>query len=291
MARAALRLAQNVPGEFFVDETCIDCDQCRKIAPAVFARWDGGEQSFVRAQPDDTAGRLRATMALVTCPTASIGTTTKIDVRPAVEALPEEIAPDVFFCGFAAESSFGASSWLVRRPAGNILVDSPRAAVPLLRRIEALGGVQTLFLTHRDDVADHAKLRARFGCERILHTADVTAGTRDVERQISGHDTIRLDDDALIIPVPGHTKGSAALLIRDQYLFTGDHLWWSGSRGCLHASRDVCWYSWPAQVRSLERLLDHGFTWILPGHGRPFHTPGPGAMRAEIERLLAALTA
>jgi len=62
---------------------------------------------------------------------------------------------NVSFCGYTAESSFGAWSYFVERPqGGNVLVDSPRAAGPLLKELERRGGVATMFLTHRDDVAE-----------------------------------------------------------------------------------------------------------------------------------------
>lgn len=61
---------------------------------------------------------------------------------------------DVCFCGYASEQSYGAQSWLIVRRDGNVLVDSPRAAKPLLAEIERLGGVRFMFPTHRDDVAD-----------------------------------------------------------------------------------------------------------------------------------------
>src|SRR6266850_6898546 len=128
VARAALRLAENAPGEVYVDSTCIDCETCRAVAPATFARNAGAGQSIVSRQPQGPAELRRALMALVSCPTASIGTVNKQDVSAAAAALPEEIEPGsgVYYCGYAAESSFGASSWLVRRPGGNVLVDSPR---------------------------------------------------------------------------------------------------------------------------------------------------------------------
>lgn len=66
------------------------------------------------------------------------------------------------------------------RPEGNVLVDSPRFAAPLVRRIEAMGGVALMFLTHRDDVADHEKFHQHFGCQRIVHEADVTRPTAGV---------------------------------------------------------------------------------------------------------------
>ena len=37
MANPKKRVPENVPGDFFVDSTCIDCDACRQIAPTVFA--------------------------------------------------------------------------------------------------------------------------------------------------------------------------------------------------------------------------------------------------------------
>jgi glyoxylase-like metal-dependent hydrolase (beta-lactamase superfamily II)/ferredoxin len=289
MARIAERLSQNVTGEFYVDDSCIDCDICRQIAPAVFDRSRAVEKSFVHRQPETKVEEQRALQALVACPTASIGTVHGLNAAAAARAFPEPIAGEVFFCGFAAEASFGATSYLIRRPEGNILVDSPRRAAPLMRRIDDLGGVSLMFLTHRDDVADHRAFHRRFGCSRILHRDDVTRSTVEVEVQPEGHDPIPLAGDLLVIPVPGHTAGSTALLYRDTFLFTGDHLWWSPERERLHASRDVCWYSWPEQKRSIERLLDHRFEWILPGHGRRLHAGSPEAMRSEIERLLAAL--
>jgi len=70
MANPAARLPDNAPGDFYVDSSCIDCDTCRRVAPSVFE--EGSGHSFVGAQPLDDAGRRRALMALVACPTASI---------------------------------------------------------------------------------------------------------------------------------------------------------------------------------------------------------------------------
>lgn len=285
MARPALRLAQNVPGEFFVDSSCIDCDTCRQLAPEVFTRSDDVGLSVVARQPAGDEQRTRALMALVACPTSSIGAEPKADARDAARRFPEPIEDAVSYCGYTAESSFGASSYLVQRPQGNLLVDSPRAAAPLLDRIDQLGGVRVMFLTHRDDVADHARIRRRFGCERIIHANEPVAA----ERRLEGRDPIPLADDLIAIPVPGHTRGSTALLYREKFLFTGDHLWWSEEGDGLNVSRSVCWWNWSEQKRSVERLLDFRFEWVLPGHGRRFRAPSAAAMRAELERLVKRL--
>lgn len=136
-------------GGFYVDKTCIDCDTCRWMVPATFARV--GEQSAVTAQPATAEQRHAALQvgcgtcrhvgeqqvvtkrskesttfphplpqALLACPTFSIHC---IDRRPgelkaAQESFPLPIpgCPSVFHTGFAAESSFGATAYFIRRP-------------------------------------------------------------------------------------------------------------------------------------------------------------------------------
>ena len=284
MASLEQRLPDNAPGPFFVDRTCIDCDACRRIAPAVFA--EGPDHSYVARQPGDDRDRLRAMMALVACPTGSIGVSPRADARAAIAAFPETVDENVSFCGFTSRDSFGAWSYLVERPEGNVLVDSPRAIPRLLSELERRGGLSMLFLTHRDDVADHESFRRRFGCERVLHQADRTPGTAGVERFLTGEDPVPLAEDLIAIPTPGHTRGHAVLLYRDRYLFTGDHLAWSSRRERLVAFRDACWYSWKEQTRSMERLLDFRFEWVLPGHGAWHRADSPEAMRRELEKCV-----
>jgi glyoxylase-like metal-dependent hydrolase (beta-lactamase superfamily II)/ferredoxin len=287
MARAADRLSHNAAGDFFVDSSCIDCDTCRWMAPSTFVEREG--QASVRRQPEDGEETRRALMALVSCPTGSIGTLEKHDTADVLASLPDPIADGVYHCGFHSESSFGAASYLVVRKQGqgngNVLVDSPRFTRPLVRRLEELGGVATMFLTHRDDVADHRKFREHFGCERILHERDFGTSTRDVERPLSGDEPLALDEEILLVPTPGHTRGSTCLLYRERFLFTGDHLAWSETRGHIYAFRSACWYDWPTLVRSAERLSALSFEWILPGHGRRCHFPRE-QMPGEMERAL-----
>jgi glyoxylase-like metal-dependent hydrolase (beta-lactamase superfamily II)/ferredoxin len=289
MALVELKRPENVSGDFFVDSSCIDCDLCRQIAPDSFTR--AGEQSIVYSQPQTEAEEFAALKALVSCPTSSIGALGTHNTRAAVRAYPEPVAENVYFCGFAAESSYGASSYFVRRESGNILVDSPRFARPLAKQIEALGGVKYLFLTHRDDVADHEKWAAHFHAERLMHSDDVGRSTKNIERVLSGNEVIPFADDVLLIPTPGHTRGHMVLLYRERFLFAGDHLWWSPNYQSLYASPNVCWYNWNEQTRSMERLTEYSFEWVLPGHGRRFHA-GAEEMRRQllacVERMKAS---
>ena len=71
MASPARRLPTNVVGDIFVDDTCINCDTCRQLAPGVFA--ERGAYSAVVRQPANETERRAALRAVLACPTGSIG--------------------------------------------------------------------------------------------------------------------------------------------------------------------------------------------------------------------------
>jgi glyoxylase-like metal-dependent hydrolase (beta-lactamase superfamily II)/ferredoxin len=289
MAHLTQRRPENVSGDFYVDQSCIDCDTCRWMTPEIFH--EAGGQSAVHHQPQTATERLRAMQALLACPTASIGTVEKpTDVKAAQQSFPILIAENVYHCGYHAENSYGAASYLIQRPTGNVLVDSPRFAPPLVKQIEAMGGIQYLYLTHRDDVADHQKFHDHFGCQRVLHQDDIGNGTRGIEIPLSGTDPVQLEPDLLILPVPGHTKGHTVLLYQHQFLFTGDHLAWSEDLHQLIAFRRACWYSWPVLIESMKTLQNYDFEWVLPGHGRRFNSDRQ-TMHQQLQKCLDWMTA
>lgn len=282
MARLTARRPENVEGDLFVDSTCIDCDTCRWMAPEVFGR--EGDLSAVYAQPKTPEQRIQALKALLSCPTASIGTVTPPrDIKQAQSLLPDLIENNVYHCGYHSEKSYAAASYFIQRPAGNILVDSPRFTPPLVKRLETMGGVKYLYLTHRDDVADHVKFQKYFDCDRILHQDDITPDTQSIEIQLKGQAPYQLTPDITIIPVPGHSKGHTVLLYQNQFLFTGDHLAWSAYLGHLYGFRRFCWYSWSEQIKSMKKLTNYPFEWVLPGHGRRYHSNN---MATELQKCI-----
>ena len=274
MAKDSLKRPENAPGDFFVDSTCIDCDTCRWVGRGMFTR--EGDMSAVTRQPSTDAERQKAFQALLSCPTASIGCTgDKKILYDTGLSFPIPITDKVYYLGYSSESSFGAASWLITRPEGNVMVDSPRTNGTLGKRIEAMGGVKTMFFTHRDDVADHQEWSDRFGCKRVIHKDDLSVGTRGMELQLEGTDPYELAKGLLIIPVPGHTKGHCVLLFENRVLFTGDHLEYDEDVQKLRAFDEFCWYDWNKQVSSMEKLLNYEFEWVLPGHGRMHHAAKP----------------
>lgn len=281
MANPKKRVAENVAGDFFVDSTCIDCDACRQIAPAVFG--DAAETSFVKAQPASNAERREALRALLACPTGSIGCLSDGDVKAVMNDFPLVVEEPVYYCGYNSPKSYGGNSYFIQHAAGNWLIDSPKFVKPLVRQLEALGGVSNIFLTHRDDVADAERFAEHFQSRRIIHREELKSQP-DAEVVLDGDGPWQLGAGFLAIATPGHTKGHCVLLFAERFLFTGDHLAWDRDARRLAASEDYCWYSWTRQAESMKRLADHRFEWVLPGHGQKVHLPAD-EMRAQIVRL------
>ena len=73
MADKNLKTPENVPGKYYTDNTCIDCDLCRQIAPKSFTRQDEGGYSYVFKQPQTGEEIAQAEEARISCPTETIG--------------------------------------------------------------------------------------------------------------------------------------------------------------------------------------------------------------------------
>ncbi|MEZ5145349.1 MAG: ferredoxin [Acidimicrobiales bacterium] len=123
MARSDQAHPLDVSGEWFVDTRCIECDAARHWAPGLIAA-DADGLSYVARQPASPEEEAAMWRASVACPTQSIGN--RSIRRPPAPAFPFELTPGVLAMGNNARSSFGAHSYLVPRPGGNLLVDSPR---------------------------------------------------------------------------------------------------------------------------------------------------------------------
>jgi glyoxylase-like metal-dependent hydrolase (beta-lactamase superfamily II)/ferredoxin len=285
MANPRERVAENVPGDFFVDSTCINCDACRQIAPAAFG--ETAKSSFVKAQPTSSTDRRKALHALLTCPTGSIGCLGDDDVKAVMTDFPLIVEEPVYFCGFNSPKSYGGNSYFIRAETGNWLIDSPKFVTPLVKQLEALGGISRIFLSHRDDVADAERYAEHFRSRRVIHRDELESQPK-AEIVLDGDGPWELAPGFLAILTPGHTKGHCVLHYQNRFLFTGDHLDWDRDQNQLSASEYYCWYSWAKQAESMERLADYRFEWVLPGHGQRVHLPAD-EMRMQIQRLAATM--
>jgi len=274
------RHPDNAPGDWYVDRNCIDCGASRTVAPGLIH--ESGGQCVFAHQPLGDAELTQAWRARLLCPTASIRSDSALHPPPGI--FPEAMTDGVYRLGFNARSSWGAHSFLMRRAHGNVMVDAPRWASQLAATIAEWGGLSDILLTHRDDVADAERYAAHFGAEVWIHEADRRAAPY-ATRVIEGREPTPIASGLLAIPVPGHTEGSVAFLLEERCLFTGDTLSWEFETDDLRASRAVCWWSWPEQLASLARLLDHRFEWVFAGHGGSHRLP-PEQMAERLRALL-----
>jgi len=73
MANRDDKTPENVPGAYYVDDTCIDCDLCRSNAPEFFKREESAGYTIVYRQPVTPEEIAQAENAQLDCPTESIG--------------------------------------------------------------------------------------------------------------------------------------------------------------------------------------------------------------------------
>ena len=283
MADRKKRLDSNVTGNFYVDATCINCDTCRQLAPRTFK--EIGEYSAVVHQPMGDGQTHQAYQALLACPVGSIGAeqSDKTRLQRAKASFPLHLEGGVFYCGFNSDKSFGANSFFIQHPGGNWLIDSPRYIKQLVEAFERMGGIKFIFLTHEDDVADADKYAKRFDAKRMIHRADAEA-VPGAEWILDGSETLQVAPQFQVIPVPGHTPGSQLLLYNEQFLFTGDHLWWDPDTGQLGSPQQLVW-NHDQLIRSIEKLLNYRFAWVLAGHGDRVHL-NQDVLHAKLRELL-----
>ena len=287
MANIKKRVPENVPGDFFVDSTCIDCDTCRQIAPRVFG--EAAATAYVHHQPGDHVERDSALRALVCCPTGSIGSMGDARPQAVMDDFPSLIDEPVYYCGFNSPKSYGGNSYFIQHAWGNWLIESPKFLPRLVRRFRELGGIANIFLTHRDDVADADRYAKEFGSRRFIHRKEL-ASQPDAEAVLDGTEPLELAPGFLAIPTPGHSPGHCVLLFDNRFLFTGDHLAFSRHENRLTAFRDYCWHSWSQQIESMQKLSIFGFEWVLPGHGQRVQLPHE-EMKRQVQALVERMSA
>lgn len=73
MADKSTKWPDNVPGKYYVDEQCIDCDACRTEAPENYTRNDEHGYSYVNKQPENEDEEAQCNAAMEACPVEAIG--------------------------------------------------------------------------------------------------------------------------------------------------------------------------------------------------------------------------
>lgn len=265
-----------------VDERCTNCDVARQLAPGLIDEVDG--RSVVVRQPRTAAEERAVYAAAYACHTRSIRRGAE-RLDPAQDPFPLRLDEHVHLCGHNSPRTAGANAYLLTRPTGNLMIDTPRFSPALAARYEALGPVTDVLLTHRDHAAHGRSYADRFGARLWVHEGDLSAAP-DADVVLRGTDPVEVTPGVLAHPLPGHTEGSVLYVADDTYCFSGDSLYWSRTTGDIEVVDSVTWYSITELAASLERTAPRiRFEWLLPGHGDRKRLPA-----ADMAARLRALT-
>ena len=200
---------------------------------------------------------------------------------------PWELTDGVHLCGYNSEHSFGAHSYLVVRPEGNLLVDSPRFTRRLWEPIDALGDIDHVLLRTRGDVVDADRWADRYGARVWIHELEHSAAPYATELTV-GTEPQEIRPGLVVVPVPGHTRGSVITTWRVGTSSPGDTLHWDHRATDSTSSRSNLGPPWEALTTSVKVMADLEVGWVLPGHGK-WHGLDPGDYRRQMVELAASM--
>jgi len=183
-------------------------------------------------------------------------------------------------------------SFLLERPAGNVLVYNSPGLTSAATTIQDLGGATHLLINHSHeamygnpllDVPVFVHKRDRDEIARSMRVAGVFA-----RRQM-------IDDDLEVIPTPGHTSGTTSYLWDNghhRFLFTGDFIWieegeWKAV--VLDSSLRADYLDSLALVRELK--FDVLVPWGTTEEGPYFVLTNKTAIHARIDGIIARVKA
>ncbi|MGH3799334.1 MAG: MBL fold metallo-hydrolase [Pseudonocardiaceae bacterium] len=268
--------------DWYVDDRCTNCDVARQLAPQLIGEVDG--RSKILRQPRNEAESDALYAAAYACPTRSIRHP-PVPLDSARDPFPMSLDDGVYLCGHNSEKIAGANAYLLLRPAGTLMIDTPRWSKPLAARYEALGPVTDVLLTHRDHAAHGRRYADRFGARLWIHEGDLSAAP-DADRILRGTDPIEVAEGVIAHPLPGHTAGSVLYIADERHCFSGDSIYWSRTTRDVEVFECVTWYSITELAASLARSVGRlHLEWLLPGHGDRKRLPAE-----EMVNRLRALT-
>src|SRR4029077_9652665 len=137
--------------------------------------------------------------------------------EPALDPFPLPLTAHVHLCGHNWQRTAGANSYLLRRPAGSLMmIDTTRWSRALAAKYAALGPVTDVLLTHRDHAAHGRAYADRFGARLWIHEGTRPAAPA-ADRILRGAGPAQIADGVIALPLPGHTQGSVLFLADATY--------------------------------------------------------------------------
>ncbi|MCU1528787.1 MAG: beta-lactamase domain protein [Frondihabitans sp.] len=183
-------------------------------------------------------------------------------------------------------------SFLLERPAGNVLVYNSPGITDAAAAIRARGGATRLLINHAHE--------AMYGPPELDVPVSVHERDRaDTARSLAVAETFDgrtlIDDDLEVIPTPGHTPGTASYLWDNgthRFLFTGDFLWIENGAWKAVVLDDTLRSTYLDSLRLVCELdVDVLVPWGTTDEGLSFARTDPTDTRARIDEIVDRLQA
>lgn len=145
----------------------------------------------------------------------------------------KQLTQDLWQTSLYSSGMLNSHAYFLQRPEGNVLFYNT-ANENDLQEMAELGGIQTQFLTHRDEAApSQNRIRREFKTELVTSELEAPHIVRYSPVDIEIKQTQDSYNGIQILHTPGHTDGSVCFVYKSPhgqtYLFTGDTLaLWDG---------------------------------------------------------------
>ncbi|MFM6188888.1 MAG: MBL fold metallo-hydrolase [Planktothrix sp.] len=173
--------------------------------------------------------------------------------------------------------TLGGTAYFIVENQMNILIDAPPWNQTDQEFLEQQGGVEWLFITHRDAIGSAQEIQKKFGCKILIQEQEAYLLP---ESTVTTFETqFTLSSQSSVFWTPGHSPGSSCLYFNRHggVLFTGRHLL-PNLQGQPIPLRTAKTFHWPRQIQSirliLERFNSDSLHSICPG-------ANTGALRGE----------
>jgi glyoxylase-like metal-dependent hydrolase (beta-lactamase superfamily II) len=150
--------------------------------------------------------------------------------------------------------TLGGTAYLIVEES-NILVDCPAWNLTNQAFLEAQGGVDWLFLTHRGGIGKAKAIQTAFNCKILIQEQE--AYLLPGLAVTSFHHTFTLSAQSQALWTAGHSPGSACLYYGGMggVLFSGRHLL-PTPQGTIAPIKMAKTFHWPRQLRQVRTLID-----------------------------------
>lgn len=169
--------------------------------------------------------------------------------------------------------TLGGTAYLIVEKDANVLIDAPPWNEETQTFLQQQGGVRSLFITHRDAIAQAQRIQAAIDCEIVVQEQEAYLLPEATVSAFGAE--VAVSPQVRGVWTPGHTPGSSCAYYEGEggVLFSGRHLL-PNRDGAPEPLRTAKTFHWRRQLKSVAALRDRfspdTLAFICPGASTGF---------------------